>query len=177
MIIQHLKKQITLKQLDKLWVGYLVYPLFLYKEEKMLTLTRKKYEIEEEIKINDEDGKNIIDFKMQITPEEKLEIRGLIFDEQDVKDGRKLSKLEKEGKVDEYVELEAKVLERAKKRQDKFEEIIFKDRKNEIKKTAGESIYLDLVDMLFDFFVKTFAEKKSAQINTLTTHLRKISNN
>ena len=81
----------------------------------MLTLTRKKYEIEEEIKINDEDGKNIIDFKMQITPEEKLEIRGLIFDEQDVKDGRKLSKLEKEGKVDEYVELEAKVLERAKK--------------------------------------------------------------
>ena len=64
----------------------------------MLTLTRKKYEIEEEIKINDEDGKNIIDFKMQITPEEKLEIRGLIFDEQDVKAGRKLSKLEKEGK-------------------------------------------------------------------------------
>ena len=177
MIIQHLKKQITLKQLDKLWVGYLVYPLFLYKMEKMLTLTRKKYEIEEVIKINDEDGKNIIDFKMQITPEEKLEIRGLIFDEQDVKAGRKLSKLEKEGKVDEYVELEAKVLERAKKRQDKFEEIIFKDRKNEIKEIAGESIYLDLVDMLFDFFVKTFAEKKSAQINTLTTYLRKISNN
>ena len=56
----------------------------------MLTLTRKKYEIEEEIKINDEDGNNIIDFKMQITPEEKLEIKGLIFDEQDVKDGRKL---------------------------------------------------------------------------------------
>lgn len=143
----------------------------------MLTLTRKKYEIEEEIKINDEDGNNIIDFKMQITPEEKLEIRGLIFDEQDVKDGRKLSKLEKEGKVDEYVELEAKVLERAKKRQDKFEEIIFKDRKNEIKEIVGEPIYLDLVDMLFDFFVKTFADKKSTQINTLTTHLRKISNN
>lgn len=143
----------------------------------MITLTRKKYEIEEEIKINDEDGNNIIDFKMQITPEEKLKIRDLIFDEQDVKDGRNLSKLEIEGKVDEYVELEAKVLERAKKRQAKFEEIIFKDRKKEIKETAGESIYLDLVDMLFDFFVKTFAEKKSAQINTLTTHLRKISNN
>ena len=86
----------------------------------MLTLTRKKYEIEEEIKVNDEEGKNLIEFKMQITPEEKLRIKELIFDEQDVKDGRMLSKLEKAGKVDEYVELEAKVLERAKKRQDKF---------------------------------------------------------
>lgn len=143
----------------------------------MLTLTRKKYEIEEEIKVNDEEGKNLIEFKMQITPEEKLRIKELIFDEQDVKDGRMLSKLEKAGKVDEYVELEAKVLERAKTRQSKFEEIIFKDNINEIKEKAGESIYLDLVDMLFDFFVKTFADKKSAQINTLTTHLRKISNN
>ena len=81
----------------------------------MLTLTRKKYEIEEEIKVNDEEGKNLVEFKMQITPEEKLRIKELIFDEQDVKDGRMLSKLEKAGKVDEYVELEAKVLERAKK--------------------------------------------------------------
>lgn len=176
MIIRHLKKQITLKQLDKLWVGYLVYPLFLYKEEKMLTLTRKKYEIEEEIKINDEDGKNIIDFKMQITPEEKLEIRGLIFDEQDVKDGRKLAKLEKEGKADEYEILESNILERAKARQDKFEQIVFKDEIENIKKNAGESIYFDLVDMMFNFFVNAFVDKRMSQMNTLTTSLRKISN-
>ena len=142
----------------------------------MLILTKKQYDIEEPIQIKGEDGSLLVDYVMKITPEEKLKIRDLIFDEQDVKDGRNLSKLEKEGKINEYAELEAKVFERAKERQDKFEEIIFKDRKSEIKQTAGEAVYLDLVDMLFDFFVKTFADKKASQINTLTTHLRKITN-
>ena len=90
----------------------------------MLTLTRKKYEIEEPIKIQDEEGNLLIDYTVRITPEEKLEIRDIIFDEQDVKDGKTLAKLEKEGKDDEYETLENKVLERAKARQEKLENII-----------------------------------------------------
>lgn len=142
----------------------------------MLTLTRKKYEIEEPIKIQDEEGNLLIDYMVRITPEEKLKIRDIIFDEQDVKDGKTLAKLEKEGKIDEYETLENKVLERAKARQEKFENIVFKEEKENIKSKAGESIYLDLVDMLFDFFVKAFVDKRVSQMNTLTTHLRKISN-
>ena len=46
-----------------------------------------------------------------------------------------------------------------------------------IKEKVGESVYLDLVNMIFDFFVKTFADKRASQVNTLTTHLRKITNN
>ena len=142
----------------------------------MLTLTRKKYEIEEPIKIQDEEGNLLIDYMVRITPEEKLKIRDIIFDEQDVKDDKTLAKLEKEGKIDEYETLENKVLERAKARQEKFENIVFKEEKENIKSKAGESIYLDLVDMLFDFFVKAFVDKRVSQMNTLTTHLRKISN-
>ena len=142
----------------------------------MLTLTRKKYEIEEPIKIQDEEGNLLIDYTVRITPEEKLKIRDIIFDEQDVKDGKTLAKLEKEGKFDEYETLENKVLERAKARQKNFENIVFKEEKENIKSKAGESIYLDLVDMLFDFFVKAFVDKRVSQMNTLTTHLRKISN-
>ena len=142
----------------------------------MLTLTRKKYEIEEPIKIQDEEGNLLIDYMVRITPEEKLKIRDIIFDEQDVKDGKTLAKLEKEGKIDEYETLENKVLERAKARQKNFENIVFKEEKENIKSKAGESIYLDLVDMLFDFFVKAFVDKRVSQMNTLTTHLRKISN-
>ena len=33
----------------------------------MLTLTRKQYEIEEEIQLNDENGNLLYNFKMQIT--------------------------------------------------------------------------------------------------------------
>lgn len=142
----------------------------------MLTLTRKKYEVEEPVKIKDEVGNILVDYTIRITPEEKLKIRNLIFDEQDVKDGRMLSKLEQEGKTSEYEELENKVLERAKARQEEFEEILFKDQKEIIKSKAGELTYLDLVDQMFDFFANAFVEKRIAQMNTLTTNLRKISN-
>lgn len=142
----------------------------------MIKLTRKQYEIEEPIQITDENGNLLVDYTVKITPEEKLKIRNIIFDEQDVKDGRLLSKLEKEGKTDEYEELESKVLEKAKARQEEFEKIVFKEERERIKQQAGESIYLDLVDKMFDFFVNAFVDKRVSQMNTLTTSLRKISN-
>lgn len=142
----------------------------------MLTLTRKKYEIEEPIQVKDEEGNLLVDYTVRITPEEKLRIKNLIFDEQDVKDGRMMSKLEQEGKTVEYEELESKVLERAKARQEEFEQIVFKEQREIIKANAGESIYLDLVDMMFDFFANAFVEKRISQMNTLTTNLRKITN-
>ena len=142
----------------------------------MLTLTRKKYEIEEPIQVKDEEGNLLVDYTVRITPEEKLRIKNLIIDEQDVKDGRMMSKLEQEGKTIEYEELESKVLERAKARQEEFEQIVFKGQREIIKANAGESIYLDLVDMMFDFFVNAFVEKRISQMNTLTTNLRKITN-
>ena len=142
----------------------------------MLTLTRKKYEIEEPIQVKDEEGNLLVDYTVRITPEEKLRIKNLIFDEQDVKDGRMMSKLEQEGKTIEYEELESKVLERAKARQEEFEQIVFKEQREIIKANAGEPIYLDLVDMMFDFFANAFVEKRISQMNTLTTNLRKITN-
>lgn len=142
----------------------------------MIKLTRKQYEIEEPIQVEDESGNLLVDYIVKITPEEKLQIRDIIFDEQDVKDGRKLAKLEKEGKTDEYELLEKDVLERAKARQEKFEKIVFKEERENIKKKAGELIYLDLVDTMFDFFVNAFVDERVSQMNTLTTSLRKISN-
>lgn len=142
----------------------------------MIKLTRKQYEIEEPIQVEDESGNLLVDYTVRITPEEKLQIRDIIFDEQDVKDGRKLAKLEKEGKTNEYELLENDVLERAKARQEKFEKIVFKEERENIKQKAGESIYLDLVDTMFDFFVNAFVDKRVSQMNTLTTSLRKISN-
>lgn len=142
----------------------------------MIKLTRKKYEIEEPIQVEDESGNLLVDYTVKITPEEKLQIRDIIFDEQDIKDGRKLAKLEKEGKTDEYESLENDVLERAKARQEEFEKIVFKEERENIKQKAGESIYLDLVDTMFDFFVNAFVDKRVSQMNTLTTSLRKISN-
>lgn len=142
----------------------------------MLTLTRKKYEIEEPIRLEDENGNLLYEFTMQITAEEKNEIRDLIFSQEDVKDGRNLSKLEREGKIDEMSELESQILEKAKKRQEEFENICFKEHKKPFKEKAGAK-YEEMVEMLFDFFVKAFADKRISQINTINSHLRKITNN
>ena len=95
----------------------------------MLTLTRKKYEIEEPIQVKDEEGNVLVDYVVKVTPDEKLKIKNIIFNEQDIKDGRLMSKLENEGKTEEYEKLENKVLEKAKARQEEFENIIFKDQK------------------------------------------------
>lgn len=143
----------------------------------MLTLTKKQYEVEEPVQLKDEQGNVIYEFTMKITPDEMKELKELIFSEEDVKNGRKLSKLEKSQNIEEYEELEAKVLENAKKRQDRMEEICFKEHREEFKEKAGEYKYLEMVEMIFDFFVETFANQRAKQINTMSSHLRKISNN
>lgn len=143
----------------------------------MLTLTKKQYEVEEPVQLKDEQGNVIYEFTMKITPDEMQELKELIFSEEDVKNGRKLSKLEKSQNIEEYEELEAKVLENAKKRQDRMEEICFKEHREEFKEKAGEYKYLEMVELIFDFFVETFANQKIKQVNTMSSHLRKISSN
>ena len=143
----------------------------------MLTLTKKEYELEEKVQVNDEKGNVIYEFTMQITPEEMKELKDLIFDEDDVKNGRKMAKLEKEGNIEGLEQMEAKVIENARNRQERLEQICFKEHREEFKQKAGEYKYLEMVEMMFDFFVKTFADQRAKQINTMSSHLRKISNN
>ena len=143
----------------------------------MLTLTKKEYELEEKVQVNDEKGNVIYEFTMQITPEEMKELKDLIFDEDDVKNGRKMAKLEKEGNIEGLEEMEAKVLDNARNRQERLEEICFKEHREEFKNKAGEYKYLEMVEMMFDFFVKTFADQRAKQVNTMSSHLRTISNN
>ena len=143
----------------------------------MLTLTKKEFELEEKVQVNDEKGNVIYEFMMQITPEEMKELRDLIFDENDVKNGRKMAKLETSGNIDELEELEAKVMKNARNRQERLEQICFKEHREEFKEKAGEYKYLEMVELMFDFFVKTFADQRAKQVNTMSSHLRKISNN
>lgn len=143
----------------------------------MLTLTKKQFELEEKVQVNDENGNVIYEFMMQITPEEMKELKELIFDENDIKNGRKMSKLETSGNIEELEELEAKVLEHARERQERLEQICFKEHREEFKQKAGEYKYLEMVELMFNFFVKAFADKRAKQVNTMSTHLRKITNN
>lgn len=128
----------------------------------MLVLTSKKYEIEEDIKAINEEEETLYEFKMQITPNEMKELRDILFDE-----SYKLSK-EKD---------EEKLYEKSLKLQDKFENICFKEHKDPFKEKCGEYKYLEMVDMIYDFFMKAFIDKKVNQANTISTNLKRIGNN
>lgn len=141
----------------------------------MLTLTKKEYEVEEPVQLKDEQGNVIYEFTMQITPDEMKELKDLIFDDKDVKNGRKLAKLDSDS--DEYEELESEVLDNAKKRQERLEEICFKEHREEFKEKAGEYKYLEMVEMIYDFFFEAFVDQKAKQVNTMASNLKKISNN
>ena len=53
----------------------------------MLEIKKKKYEIEEKIRLSDENDETLYEFDMKITPEELLEIKRILFE-----DAEKLSK-------------------------------------------------------------------------------------
>lgn len=141
----------------------------------MLTLTKKEYEVEEPVQLKDEQDNIIYEFTMQITPDEMKELKDLIFDDKDVKNGRKLAKLDSDSY--EYEELETKVLDNAKKRQERLEEICFKEHREEFKEKAGEYKYLEMVEIIYNFFFETFVDQRAKQVNTMTSSLKKISSN
>jgi hypothetical protein len=141
----------------------------------MLVLTSKKYEIEEPIKALGSDDETLYEFTMQITSEELKQINDIIFNRETMKKAKELSKVEVFS--DEYEALEKDIEELALTNQSKFEEIVFKEHKEPFKDKVGEYKYLEMVEMIFDFFWKAFIEKKTKQINTMTTDLHKIGNN
>ena len=128
----------------------------------MLVLTSKKYEVEEPVKVVNESDETLYEFTMQITADEMKQIKDILLDE-----SYKLSK-----EKDEDI-----LLEKSLKLQEKFEEICFKEHKELFKEKCGEYKYLEMVDMMYDFFMTAFIEKRAKQVNTINTSLKKIGNN
>jgi hypothetical protein len=72
---------------------------------------------------------------------------------------------------------ENKIVEIAEANQIQFENICFKEHKEPIKEAIGEYKYLELVELIFDFFWIAFIGKKAERTNTMISDLRKISGN
>jgi vacuolar-type H+-ATPase subunit H len=147
----------------------------------MLVLTTKKYEIEETVQAKDENDVILYEFTMQITSKELGEINNIIFNKESIELAQKLSKLENRIK-NEYSEelekakekIEARIEELVNENQKNFEDICFKEHKEPFKLATGEYKYIEMVQMIFDFFWNALISKKSTQINTMSSDLRKI---
>lgn len=138
----------------------------------MLVLTTKQYEIEETIKAENEAKETIYEFEMQLTSSEVKEVQDIIFNRNQIKKAKQLAKLDELS--DDYDKLEEEVEKEALELQDRFENICFKEDKEPFKETVGEYKYLEMVEMLYDFFWNAFIEKKAKQVNTMNTSLQKL---
>lgn len=138
----------------------------------MLTLTTKKYEVEEPIKATNENEETVYEFIMQLTSEEVKRINEIIINTNDFKKAKKMAKLDVLS--EEYEKLEQEMTDDAVKHQEELENICFKDHKEPFKTAVGEYKYLEMVEMIFDFFWNAFIEKKAKRANTMTSGLRKI---
>jgi transcriptional regulator of heat shock response len=136
----------------------------------MLTITTKKYIIEELIKAEDEEHNTQYEFTMQITPEEMKEIDNIFFNKEGI---TKIKELESAGD-DNKKEIEEEFLNLLIESQNKFEDIVFKNHKEPFKNAVGEYRYDEMLEMMFDFFWNAFTEKKAKRANTMNTDLRKI---
>lgn len=138
----------------------------------MLKVTRKEYEIEEKVQGLDENDQVLYEFVMQITPEEKKEIDDLIFDSEQIK----LSKQAAKAKNEELEDIEEKIEARVLENQERFENLCFKEHRNDFRQAVGEYKYLEMVETMYDFFWNAFVEKKKQRANTMISDLRKITN-
>jgi len=141
----------------------------------MLTLTTKEYEIEEEIEVKDNKGEVVYSFTMQITPNELKQINEILINEESIKLSKNMSKLEANSEDSE--ELQNKILKLAKKNQDMFENICFKEHKKLFKEATGEYKYMEMVEIMFGFFWKSFIGKRTQLVNTMSSDLKKIGKN
>jgi len=140
----------------------------------MLVLTSKKYEVEETIKAIGDEEETLYEFQMQLTGKEVNEINEIIINKETIDMANKLTKLEADSKTEEAAKLQEEIIELANKNQSRFEDICFKEHKEIFKEKVGEYKYLEMVEMLFDFFWKAFIGKKAQRVNTMSSDLRKI---
>lgn len=136
----------------------------------MIEIKKKKFEIEEDIKIEEND--NILyQFKMQITDNELLEIKKIIFE-----DAEKKKREYAKASLEERKKIEEEIEKQVKEREDKFEKICFKEHLDKVKECCGEYKFNELIDELMGFFINFFVEKQVKPYGTMITNLKSHMN-
>lgn len=143
----------------------------------MLKLTKKIYEIEEPVVLNDDKGNIIYEFKIQLTADEINQLKKIMFDENIQEKVRQMQKLEKEEKFDELTKLEKEINLDSQTKLEEFENIVYKENLIPFKEKAGNSYFEEMTDQIYAFFFKRLTDKRLNLVNTMTSNLRKAGMN
>lgn len=137
----------------------------------MLEIKRKNYEIDEKIRLVDENDNILYEFNMQLTPDELLKIKKILFE-----DAESIKKKYIKATFDEKEKIEEETEEKIKLKSEEFENICFKEHKTAFKEKAGQYKYEETVEEIMGFFINFFMDKKIKPLNTSLTNLKKFMN-
>lgn len=141
----------------------------------MLKVTNKDYEVEETIqltKVVDEKEEVVYEFKMQLTENDMLKIKHILFDYT----GNNIMEYLRSSK-EHQEELEKIAEEKIKENEEELIDICFKEHKDKFRELAGDYKFEDMVNEIRGYLMSFFMKKQISQMNTPITDLQKIMNN
>lgn len=144
----------------------------------MLTIIKKKYEIEEDIQLLGENNEELFSFKMQLTSDEIKQLENALLNKDTIKLASKIKSLEKDKLTDEEQD---EVLDMAEKMNNNAETLIenlcFKDNKNMFIELGGQAKFDEMKEVISDYLTNFFMKKRIARTNTINSDLAKITKN
>ena len=142
----------------------------------MLSIITKKYEIEEEISLADENDNKIYSFMMQLSADDLKKLKESLLNKNTLKLATKIKSLEdmklSEEESDNVLEMADKMNQAS---YDLIGELCFKEHKDEFIEKGGEAKYSEMVEMISDFLLMHFMSKQTERANTMNTNLAKIT--
>ena len=144
----------------------------------MLTIIKKKYEVEEDIQLLNENNEELFTFKMQLTSEELKQLEDAMFNKDTIKIANKIKSFENKELSDEEQE---NILNLAEEMNNKAEALIeklcFKENKDKFIELGGEAKFYEMKEVISDYLTNFFMKKRIARTNTINSDLAKITKN
>ncbi len=144
----------------------------------MLTLTSKKYEIEEQIQLLDESNELVYEFTMKITSDELKKLQNALLGKDTLKMAKKVKQMENLDMSDIETEKAFELMENMDKKAFELIGVLcFKEHKEEFIEKGGIVKYEEMVAITSDFLLTYFIKKQTKRQNTITSNLEKIGKN
>lgn len=141
----------------------------------MITIKRKQYEIEDTIRLLDNNDETLYEFNMQLTSEDLKELEKALFGEDIINLAKKIKNMEdktlNEDEEKQVIELGKQLNSSA---ESLIEKLCFKDHKEKFIELGGQTKYDETLELISDYLLTFFMNRQASRINTINSGLAKI---
>lgn len=142
----------------------------------MLKISKKEYEIIENIQLTDEKDNILYEFEMKLTAEELNELKNMLLGTDTLRLAKKIKDFEYKSLTEEETTEVLKIAEdMGRNATETIGRLCFKEHKDKFIEISGNIRYEEMVEVISDYLLGFFMKKQMNKINTINTDLTKIS--